>query len=81
MNTLKLFWQRLLSPTPNFWKKVIKLGAVLTAVGMGLLVTPDNPYVVIPDFLQHAGGYLVTAGFLISLIAKATTTDNDLSNK
>jgi len=76
---MKTIINRLLSETPKFWNRLAKIGASLTAISAGLLVAPDN--ITIPYWLQNAAGYLATAGFVATLLAKATTTDTELSNK
>lgn len=76
---MKTLLQRLLSETPKFWKRLAKIGATLTVISSGLLLAPDN--ITIPDWLQNAAGYLATAGFVATLLAKATTTDTELSSK
>lgn len=76
---MKTLLQRLLSETPKFWNRLAKIGAALTTISAALLVSPDN--VSIPDWLQTVAGYAATAGFVATLLAKATTTDKDLSEK
>jgi len=76
---MKTLLQRLLSETPKFWNRLAKIGAALTAISAGLLVAPETVH--IPDWLQSAAGYAATAGFVATLLAKATTTDNELSRK
>lgn len=76
---MKTLWQRLNSETPKFWNRLAWFGGVLTAVSAGLLAAPAD--IVIPDFLRDAAGYLATAGFVATLLAKATTTDQKLSEK
>lgn len=76
---MKTLWQRLLSETPNFWKKVLKFGITLTAISTGLLLAPEG--IELPDVVQHIAGHLATAGFVLTVVAKATTTDNELSRK
>lgn len=76
---MKTLLQRLASETPKFWKKAAWLGGVLTAVSGGLALAPDN--IELPDLLQKIAGYLATAGFVLTLVANATTTDKKLSEK
>lgn len=76
---MKTLLQRLASETPKFWRKALKLGITLTAISTGLLVAPDN--IVIPDIVQKIAGYLATAGFVLTVVAKATTTDPELTEK
>lgn len=76
---MKTLLNRLFSETPKFWRKALKLGITLTAISAGLLVAPDG--VEVPDIVQKAAGYLATAGFVLTVVAKATTTDTELSGK
>lgn len=79
MNILKQITRRLTSPTPNFWKKVIRFGLTLTAISTGLLLAPEG--IELPPIVQKIAGYFATAGFVATVIGKATTTDHELSNK
>lgn len=76
MNTL---WQRLNSETPKFWKKAMSLGLTLTAIAGALALAPDT--IALPDLVQKVAGYIATAGFVLTAVAKATTTDRYLSEK
>ena len=76
---MKTIINRLASETPKFWRKALKLGITLTAISTGLLVAPEG--VEVPDIVQKAAGYLATAGFVLTVVAKATTTDTELSKK
>lgn len=76
---MKTIWQRLNSETPKFWKKAAWLGGVLTAVSVGIVSAPDS--IEIPELIKAVAGYLATAGFVMTLLAKAATTDDQLSRK
>lgn len=76
---MKTLLNRLNSETPKFWRKALKLGITLTAISAGLLAAPDG--YEIPGLVQKAAGYLATAGFVLTVVAKATTTDSKLSEK
>ena len=76
---MKTLLNRLLSETPKFWRKALKLGITLTAISAGLLAAPDGAE--IPELVQKVAGYLATAGFVLTVVAKATTTDAKLSEK
>ncbi|CAB4151988.1 hypothetical protein UFOVP597_44 [uncultured Caudovirales phage] len=65
MNNLKNRWN---SPTPEFWKKVQKIGITIGSLGL-ILVAP-------PIGLSVAGGYLVTAGSIIGILSQLTIKDN-----
>ena len=76
---MKTLLNRLFSETPKFWRKALKLGITLTAISAGLLAAPDG--LEIPELVQKVAGYLATAGFVLTVVAKATTTDSKLSEK
>lgn len=76
---MKTLLKRLLSETPKFWRKALKLGITLTAISAGLLVAPEG--IEVPEMVQKVAGYLATAGFVLTVVAKATTTDSKLSEK
>lgn len=76
---MKTLLKRLASETPKFWRKALKLGITLTAISAGLLVAPDG--IEAPEMVQKAASYLATAGFVLTVVAKATTTDAQLSEK
>lgn len=73
---MKTLIRRLLSETPKFWKRFIWFGGVLTAVSATLLATPD-----LPEIVHTIAGCAGTAGLVIAAMAKATTTDQQLSKK
>lgn len=76
---MKTIIKRLASETPKFWNRLAWIGATLTTISAGLLAAPGGT--VIPEWLQTAAGYLATAGFVLTVLAKATTTDTELSEK
>jgi len=76
---MKTLWKRLLSETPKFWKRLAWVGATLTAISAGILAAPEG--IAVSDWLQQVAGYAATAGFVATLLAKATTTDPELSDK
>lgn len=65
MNELKKRWS---SPTPDFWKKVQKIGVTIGSLGV-ILVAP-------PIGLSVAGGYLIATGSVIGLLSQLTIKDN-----
>lgn len=72
-----LFWERLVSETPKFFKKIIALGITLGTIGGSLLLLKGK----IPDSLYDVSGYLMTIGIVAAAIAKSTTTDKKLKDK
>ena len=76
---MKTLLQRLLSETPKFWNKAAWLGGVLTAISASLLVAPEG--IELPELVRTIAGYLAAAGFVLTVVAKATTTNQQLSEK
>jgi hypothetical protein len=56
------------APTPNFWKKVQKIGLSLTAVGTVIATAP----VSLPATLVTIGGYTIFGGGLMTVLAQLT---------
>lgn len=55
---------RFKAPTPNFWKKVQKVGITIGSLG-AILIAP-------PIGLSVVGGYLITAGSVIGVLSQLT---------
>ena len=60
------FVERILSPTPSFFKKVRTVGLVMGVVGAALLAAP----VTLPAAVISIGGYLVLGGSIITSVAQ-----------
>jgi hypothetical protein len=58
--------QRVLSPTPSFFRKVRTVGVVMGLVGAALLASP----VTLPALVVTIGGYLALAGGIITSVAQ-----------
>ncbi len=56
--------ERFKAPTPNFWKKVQKVGITIGSFG-AILIAP-------PIGLSVVGGYLITAGSVIGVLSQLT---------
>lgn len=65
MNELKKRWS---APTPEFWKKVQKIGATIGGIGLVLIAPPIG--------LSVAGGYLIATGSVIGILSQLTIQDN-----
>ena len=61
--------QRILAPTPPFFKKVRNIGLVLAALGASLLASP----VALPAIIIKIAGYLLIAGSVATTVSQATT--------
>jgi hypothetical protein len=58
--------QRVLAPTPSFFKKIRTIGLVMGVVGAALLASP----VALPAAIASIGGYLVLGGSIITSVAQ-----------
>lgn len=65
MTTFKRRWN---AKTPVFFKKVIKIGLGIAAVGTTIITLP----VALPAVLVTAGSYMVAVGTTAATIAKLT---------
>ena len=57
---------RVLAPTPSFFKKIRTIGLVMGVVGAALLASP----VALPAVIASIGGYLVLGGSIITSVAQ-----------
>ncbi len=73
MKTILARWG---APTPRFFKKIRNVGLVVGAIGTAILTAP----VGIPVAVVSIGGYLITAGSVITAISQLTTSDNPASS-
>jgi hypothetical protein len=64
--------ERFKAPTPNFWKKVQKVGITIGSLG-AILIAP-------PIGLSVVGGYLITAGSVIGVLSQLTVEDGPTNN-
>lgn len=60
--------QRVLAPTPSFFKKIRNIGVVIGVIGAALLSAP----VTLPVVVTTVAGYLVLAGSIITSVAQTT---------
>jgi hypothetical protein len=58
--------QRVLAPTPSFFKKIRAIGLVMGVVGAALLASP----VALPTVVATVDGYLVLGGSIITSVAQ-----------
>ncbi len=68
--------QRWKAPTPKFWKKVQRVGILLTAVGTALATAP----VALPAAIITAGAYAAFGGGLIAAMSQLTVEDSQVAN-
>lgn len=62
------FLKRLSEPTPEFWKKIQKVGLALGVVGAAFIASPST-------FLVSIGGYVIMAGSIIAGLPQLASTD------
>ena len=62
---------RIMAPTPKFFKAVRRVGVVLGTVGTALLAAP----VVLPAMVTTVAGYLVAAGLVATAVSSAAVAD------
>jgi hypothetical protein len=60
--------KRLKEPTPEFWKKIQKVGLALGVIGGAFVASPVATLVSI-------GGYLIMAGTIIAGLSQITSTE------
>jgi len=63
---MKTLMSRIISPTPSWFSKIIKIGLSIGAVGAILVAAPIG----LPAIIVTIGGYMVTAGLVASAVAK-----------
>lgn len=71
--TLKNRWK---AETPEFWKKVGKIGVGIGLVG-GVLVSGT---IALPASLITIGGYMVAVGSVTKVLSKLTIKDGSVNN-
>jgi hypothetical protein len=63
--------QRIEAPVPKFFKRLRRVGLMLTAVGAALMGAP----VGLPLIISEAAGYLTVAGSVITAMSQLTTCE------
>lgn len=77
MSLLSHMSARWASESPKLFKKITNIGVSCTAAGLAATATPSIPGLHIPAIVGTIGGYMLTAGFVTSVIAKLTCQDPD----
>ena len=73
---MKELLNRIQAPTPDFFKKVIRLAIALGAVGATLVALPTAvPFIALPPIISTIGGYFVAAGIVAGSVAKTAKID------
>ena len=65
---MEQLYKRFTEPTPEFWKRVQKIGLGLGVIGAAFIASPQL-------LLQSIGGYLVMSGSIIAGLSQLTSTD------
>lgn len=65
--------QRLQSPTPSFFKKVRRIGLILTAIS-GAIITAQA---ALPSIVVSIAAYLGIAGSVASALSQAATEEEE----
>lgn len=65
---MEQLFKRLKEPTPEFWKRIQKLGLALGVIGGAFVASPST-------LLSGIGGYLIMAGSIIAGLSQLTSTD------
>lgn len=63
--------QRIEAPVPKFFKRLRRVGLMLTAVGAALMGAP----VELNELVQQVAGYLTVAGSVITAMSQLTTCE------
>lgn len=63
-----MLMKRWKAKTPNFWKKVQKVGLAVGAIGGAILTAPIS----LPAIVITTAGYLVTAGAVTAAVSQLT---------
>ena len=69
---MKTIWNRLISPTPAFWRKVRRVGIVTGAVGTAMAAAPAT----LPLWIATIGNYLTVASGVTIGLASLTCSDS-----
>lgn len=64
-------WRRWKAESPELFKKLIKLGITVGAIGTGILASP----IILPLFLITIAPTLISIGATTALVAKFTVKD------
>ena len=68
---------RIIAPTPKFFKKVRTIGLVLAAVSASLLAAP----VALPTVVVQIAGYLAVAGSVDTAVSQVATMEEEQEPK
>ncbi len=63
---MKQIFERITSPTPNFFKKIRNIGLALTAISAVVVASP----VALPVIMVKVAGYLAVAGGIVGAVSQ-----------
>lgn len=77
MNQELSIGERLVAPTPKFFRKLRAVGIVLGTVGAAVLMAP----VALPVAVTAIAGYIVTAGAVVTAVSSTAVDWNALKRE
>ena len=69
---MKEIVNRFQSPTPGFFKKLIRVGVIIGTIGAGIITAP----VSLPALIVTVGGYMAAIGGVAATVSKLAVDDN-----
>ena len=60
--------KRIKEPTPDFWKKIQKVGLALGVIGGAFIASPST-------LLVEIGGYIIMSGSIVAGLSQLTSTE------
>lgn len=70
---MKNILNRLSSPTPQFWKKIQKIGLILGGISTVIATAP----ITLPATLVTLGGYLAVASGTVAAVSQLTVESSE----
>jgi ABC-type xylose transport system permease subunit len=69
---MKELINRFQSPTPGFFKKLIRVGVIIGTIGAGIITAP----VSLPALVVTVGGYMAAIGGVAATVSKLAVDDS-----
>lgn len=69
--------KRLKAPTPDFFKKIVKIGIALGTIGGCIIAVPSTYGIAIPAIILTAGKLMAAVGGTAVIVAQSTVKDPD----
>lgn len=77
-NFITIFWKRLVSETPDFFKIFRTIGVILGVINTFI---STNPLPLNFPFYEKIAPYIATAGYIMAFMAQLTTCSQNLQDK